>query len=40
MCVGMPPWDTIVGGLDEAGKGTKDVWRLLDAGLERPDLRW
>jgi hypothetical protein len=39
MCEGMPPCDTIVGGLDEAGKGTK-VWRFLDAWVGRPVRNW
>ena len=29
ICDGMPPCDTIVGGSEDGGKGTK-VWRPLD----------
>ena len=34
MWVGRPPCDTIVGGIEAGGKGTK-VWRPLDAGRSR-----
>ena len=29
ICDGMPPWETIVGGMDDGGKGT-NVWRPLE----------